>query len=74
MEYLCPVLQGVLPPYGREILRASACCILCQYIKTPRFPGIHTAVNYPEDRTGAGHVPGAMEDHRLEDNEPLCIP
>ena len=73
MVDLLPVLRGVLPPTGKYILHASARRILRQHRKLPRLPGIQPAVNPPPDRAGAGHMPGALEDHRLEDNGPLSI-
>ena len=46
VEYLRPVLRGVLPPAGGEILCASVHRILRQHLKLSPFPGIQTSFNY----------------------------
>ena len=54
-------------------MHSSAHHILCQYLKLPRFPGIQMAVNCPSNFAGDGHVTGALDYHRLEDDEPICV-
>ena len=56
--YLCPVIQGILPPAGGEILRASARCILHQHLVLPCFLGVQSTINPLPYLTGLGDVSG----------------
>ena len=74
MEYLLPVLRGVLSPSGGDILCASVCRILRRHPELHPLPGIQAAVDVPPERSGAVHVFGELDYHRLKDNEPLRVP
>ena len=37
-------------------------------------PSVKLLVHLSSDLTGLGDVLGALEDHRLEDDETLCVP
>ena len=74
MIYLSPVIRGIPPPAGGEILIASARCILHQHCVLPRFPGVYYLADPSSDLTGIGDVSGTLEGHCLEDDEPLRFP
>ena len=69
-----PVLQGIFSSDGVEILHASMRRILRQHPMLPRFPCIQPSVDPPPYLAGFFHVPGALEDPHLKNNEPLYIP
>ena len=68
LEDISPVLHGVLPPIGGEILITGLRHILCQHLKLPSLPIIQVAVNSATDCAGDRHVLVALEDHCQEDN------
>ena len=72
--YLRPVIRGILPPSGVEILHASARCILHQHLVLPRFTGVRSPINMSPDLTGLGDVSGALEGRRLEYDKPIRVP
>ena len=72
--YLRPVIRGILPPSGVEILLASARCILHQHLVLPRFKGVRSPINMSPDLTGLGDVSGALEGRRLEYDKPIRVP
>ena len=74
MEDLLPVLLIVLSLSSGEILCASARLILRLHPELPPLPGIQAAVDVPPERSGAVHVFGELDYHRLKDNEPLRVP
>ena len=74
MVNILPLLQGVIPPAGGDILRASARHILHQNLMLYRFPCIQTSVNPQLYLAGFGHILGALEDHYLKYDESLSVP
>ena len=73
MVYNFPVIRGILPPAGGEILHAFTLRIFHQHIVLPRFPCIQPPVYPLPDIIRFGDVPGALECHRLEDDESLPV-
>ena len=48
--------------------------ILHENLVFPRFPGVQSTIDPSPDLTGLSDVSGALEVHRLEENEALRIP
>ena len=74
MKYIRPVLHRFLPSAGGDILREGAPSMFLHNPELLRLPSIQAEVNSAPDHAGAGHVSGAMEDNRLEDDEYLRNP
>ena len=68
-----PLFLGVLTPCRREVLLTRAMGLLDQNLVLSGLPSFHTEEEPPLDCLPAQHVPGALKDHFLEDDEQLKI-
>ena len=74
MIRLCPVLRRLLPAGDGEVLCACVQGILYKHTIFALLPSVQSLPYLPSDDVGYGDMSGLLQDHILEDDEPLRVP
>ena len=74
MVGLGPVLRNLFPPGVVKVLLARPLGVANKHCMLAFTPGIEPFHDMTSDRMGCGDVAGSLQDHRLEEDEPLLVP